>query len=324
MRKLWKTIGCSMLMAACTWSAYANANYPNKSIRFIVPYAAGGSTDTTARLIAKGLGDQLGQTIVVENRVGAGGTIGQDAVSKAAADGYTLLFSAAGPLTVTPHAYSSLPYDPKTAFTPIKLVAQAPLVLVANPELNLKSVQDLVTRAKDKPGVVSYASFGVGSAAHLAGELFKSLAGVDVMHVPYKGSAPGLIDVIGGQVDVMFDVVVSALPHVQAGKLVPLAITLSTRSQLMPDVPTMQEAGVNGFEAGTWFGLLGPQGLPDSVVTQLSSAMDKVLADEKIQEALIAQGADVAQGTPDDFAKFFLAEYEKWGKVAKIAGLQSQ
>lgn len=324
MRKLFKKIGYGMLITACAWSAHAAANYPNKSIRFVVPYAAGGSTDTTARLIAKELGDELGQSIVVENRAGAGGSIGQEAVSKAVADGYTLLFSAAGPLTVTPHAYSSLPYDPKTAFTPIKLVAKAPLVLVANPNLNLSNVQSLVKRAKDKPGTVSYASFGTGSAAHLAGELFKSLADVDMVHVPYKGSAPGLVDVIGGQVDVMFDVVVTALPHVQSGKLVPLAITLTNRSQLLPQVPTMQEAGIVGFEAGTWFGLLGPKDLPRPIVEKLSSAMDKVLANPKVHAALVAQGADVAQGSSEDFAKFFLAEYEKWGEVSKRAGLKNK
>ena len=324
MKHLFKKLGFTIALSACAWSTLAMASYPTKAIRFVVPYAAGGSTDTTARLVAKELGDQLGQTIIVENRVGAGGTIGQDVVAKAVPDGYTLLFSAAGPLTVTPHAYNSLPYDPKAAFTPVKLVAKAPLVLVANPKLRISTIQELITKAKEKQGTVSYASFGVGSAAHLAGELFKSLADVDMIHVPYKGSAPGLVDVIGGQVDVMFDVLVSAHPHVQAGKLVPLAITLSNRSQLMPTVPTMQEAGVAGFEAGTWFGLLGPKGLPDTVVDRLSSAMDKILADDRVQQALIAQGADVAKGSSEDFAQFFRAEYDKWGKVAEMAGLQAQ
>ena len=313
---------CAGLALAFTACATA-AGYPDKPIRLIVPYAAGGSTDSTARLVAKGLSERLGQPVVVENRAGAGGMIGQDLVAKAPTDGYTLLFSAAGPLAVTPHAYAKVPYDPVQAFTPIKLIAKAPLLLVANPKLGFKSVQDLIDAAKKNPGKITYASFGTGSAAHLAGELFKSLAGVDMVHVPYKGSAPGLIDVIGGQVDVMFDVLVSALPQVQAGKLDALAITLAQRSQLVPNVPTMQEAGVKGFEAGTWFGLLGPAGMPADVVARLSRATDQVLADPALQKELVAQGAEVAGGSSADFRKFFLSEYDKWGRIARAAGIKA-
>jgi tripartite-type tricarboxylate transporter receptor subunit TctC len=316
-RSLWA--GLALTFAACGNAA----GYPDKPIRLIVPYSAGGSTDTTARLIAKGLSQRLGQSVIVENRTGAGGMIGQDVVAKAPADGYTLLFSAAGPLAVTPHAYAKVPYDPIHAFTPITLVAKAPLLLVANPELGLNSVQDLIAAARKNPGKMTYASFGTGSAAHLAGELFKSLAGVDMVHVPYKGSAPGLVDVIGGQVNVMFDVLVTALPQVQAGKLKALAITLGQRSQLVPDVPTMQEAGVQGFEAGTWFGLLGPAGMPPEIVQQLSKAADQVLAEPALQKELVAQGAEVAGGTPEEFRKFFLSEYDKWGQVAKAAGIKA-
>ncbi|CAM3655883.1 tripartite tricarboxylate transporter substrate binding protein [Bordetella sputigena] len=299
------------------------AGYPDKPIRLIVPYAAGGSTDSTARLIAKGLTERLGQPVVVENRAGAGGMIGQDLVAKAPADGYTLLFSAAGPLAVTPHAYAKMPYDPVRAFTPIKLVAKAPLVLVANPKLGFKSVQDLIDAAKKNPGKITYASFGTGSAGHLAGELFKSLTGVDMVHVPYKGSAPGLVDVVGGQVNVMFDVLVSALPQVQAGKLDALAITLGQRSELMPNVPTMQEAGVKDFEAGTWFGLLGPAGMPPDLVARLSRVTDQVLADAALRKELVAQGAEVAGGSADAFRAFFLSEYDKWGRVARAAGIKA-
>ena len=312
----------SLFFIAC--SAASAAGYPEKPVRLIVPYAAGGSTDSTARLVAKALAERLGQPFVVENRSGAGGMIGQDVVAKAPADGYMLLFSAAGPLTVTPHAYPKLPYDAIEAFTPVKLVAQAPLVLVANPKTGLKTVADLLKAAHEKPGVLTYASFGNGSAAHLAGELFKSIEKVDIIHVPYKGSAPGLVDVISGQVDVMFDVLVSALPHVQNGSLVPLAITLTERSQLMPQVPTMQEAGVDGFEAGTWFALLGPKGLPDDVVARLSQALDETLETPEFQQAMIAQGAEVAGGTPQSFDKFFHAEYDKWGKVARMAGIKAK
>lgn len=313
---------CALAGAMACMGA-AQAAYPDKPIRLVVPYAAGGSTDSTARMVAKGLTQRLGQTVVVENRAGAGGMIGQDIVAKAAADGYTLLFSAAGPLVVTPHAYSRLPYDPLASFTPIKLVAQSPLLLVANPAIGFNTVEQLVSAAKAQPGRVTYASFGSGSAAHLAGELFKSIEAVDMVHVPYQGSAPGLIDVMSGQVNVMFDVLVSALPHVQSGKLVPLAITLSERSKLMPDTPTMQEAGVEGFEAGTWFGLLGPRGLPADVRQRLSATMDEVLDDPQFQQAVIAQGAEVVGGSPTDFDTFFRAEYDKWGKVARTAGIKA-
>lgn len=311
----------SLLFLACT--ATATAAYPDKAVRLIVPYAAGGSTDSTARLVAKALAERLGQPFVVENRAGAGGMIGQDVVAKAPADGYVLLFSAAGPLTVTPHAYSKLPYDAIESFTPIKLVAQSPLLLVANPQTGFKTVQDLVTAARAKPGELTYASFGNGSAAHLAGELFKSIEKVDIVHVPYKGSAPGLVDVISGQVNVMFDVLVSALPHVKSGALVPLAITLSERSSLMPQVMTMQQAGVKGFEAGTWFALLGPENLPDEIVTRLSQALDETLKTPEFQQAMIAQGAEVSGGTPESFARFFRAEYDKWGNVARMAGVKA-
>ena len=309
------------LLLAC--SGVAAAAYPDKPVRLIVPYAAGGSTDSTARLVAKGLAERLGQSFIVENRAGAGGMIGQDVVAKAPADGYVLLFSAAGPLTVTPHAYSKLPYDAIGSFTPVKLVAQSPLVLVANPKRGLASVQDLVQAARAKPGNLTYASFGNGSAAHLAGELFKSIEKVDIVHVPYKGSAPGLVDVISGQVDVMFDVLVSALPHVQSGRLDPLAITLGERSKLMPEVPTMQEAGVQGFEAGTWFALLGPKDLPADVVASLSDALDSLIETPEFQEAVVAQGAEVAGGSPESFDRFFRAEYDKWGKVARMAGIKA-
>ncbi|SSW64431.1 Bug family tripartite tricarboxylate transporter substrate binding protein [Achromobacter agilis] len=318
LRKLCATT--SLLFFACCGAA--QADYPDKPVRLIVPYAAGGSTDSTARLVAKSLAQRLGQPFVVENRAGAGGMIGQDMVAKAPADGYTLLFSAAGPLTVTPHAYPKLPYEAIDSFTPVKLIAQSPLVLVANPDTGLKTVRDLVRAARAQPGKLTYASFGNGSAAHLAGELFKSIEQVDIVHIPYKGSSPGLVDVISGQVDVMFDVLVSALPHVQSGKLVPLAITLSNRSPLMPDVPTMQESGVDGFEAGTWFAVLGPREMPAGIVTRLSQALDETLKTPDFQQAMAAQGAEVATGTPDSFARFFRAQYDKWGKIAHMAGIK--
>ncbi len=301
----------------------AQSTYPIKPVRIVVPYAVGGSTDTTARLVAQSLSTRLGQPFVVENRTGAGGSVGHDAVAKAAPDGYTLLFSAAGPLVVTPHIYAKLPYEPIKGFEPIKLVATAPLMLVVNPKVPATTVADLVRLAKARPGSLTYGSFGNGSSAHLAGELFKSLAGIDIVHVPYKGSAPALTDLLGGQIDMMFDVIVTSLPHVENRTLRALAVTSDKRAELLPNLPTMQQAGIKDFEAGTWFGLLAPAGTDRRIVDALSTALDATMQQKDFREILVKQGAMVAGGTPDDFRRFFLAEYEKWGKVVRAAGIKA-
>ena len=297
-------------------------SYPTKPVKLIVPYATGGSTDSTARLVAQALSTKLGQQFVVDNRAGAGGSIGHDVVAKAAPDGYTLLFSAAGPLTVTPHTYARLNYDPIKSFEPIKLIASAPLVLEVRPSLKVTTVADLIGMAKAQPGKLTYASFGNGSAAHLAGELFKSLAGIDIVHVPYKGSGPALTDLLGGQVDMMFDVVVSSLPHIEAGKLRALGVTSDARLDMLPKVPTMAEAGVKDCDASTWFGMLAPANTDKEVIERLSAALDEVLQDPELRKTLAGQGALVRGGTPEEFRKFFLAEYARWGKVVKIAGIK--
>jgi tripartite-type tricarboxylate transporter receptor subunit TctC len=304
-------------------SGRANAQtYPEKTVRIVVPYAPGGTTDVTARLVAKSLGERLGQTFVVENRPGAGGSIGHDLIAKAATDAYTLLFSAAGPLVVTPHTYASLPYDPKS-FEPIKLVATAPLLLVVNPKLKANSLQELITEAKAS-GRMTYGSFGNGSAAHLAGELFKASATLDITHVPYKGSAPALTDLVSGQIDIMFDVLGSSLPLVKAGKLRALAVTSPVRASVAPEVPTMTEAGIRDFEAGTWFGLMAPAGTNKQAIAILSKAMDSVLAQAEVREAIQAQGSVVAGGSPEDFRKFFGVEFERWGKVVRNARIKAE
>ena len=306
----------------CGSTLAAAQSYPDKPVKIIVPYSAGGSTDSTARLIAQNLTQQLGQPFVVENKPGAGGTIGHDAVAKAPADGYTLLFSAEGPLVVSPHTYSKLPYEPIKSFEPVKLIATAPLLLVVNPKVQAASVQELIKYASANPGKITYGSFGNGSAAHLAGEQFKILAGVDIVHIPYKGSAPALTDLIGGQIDMMFDVLVSALPQVKGGRLRALAITSPERSPLVPESPTMQEAGVIGFDAGTWFGVLAPAGTPKSVIDTLSKELDATLTKPVIRESLASQGAMVAGGTPREFADFFRSEMDKWGKVVRAAKIK--
>ncbi|MBN9425640.1 MAG: tripartite tricarboxylate transporter substrate binding protein [Burkholderiales bacterium] len=322
LQKFARRTACVLMLAGAATAAAQT--YPSKPVRVIVPYAAGGSTDSTARLIAQSLANALGQPFVVENRPGAGGTIGHEAVAKAAPDGYTLLFSAAGPLVVTPHTYPKLSYEPIKGFEPIKLVATAPLLFVVNSNFKGNSVADVIKQAQTAPGKLTYGSFGNGSAAHLAGELFKSLGKIDISHVPYKGSAPALTDLISGQIDMMFDVLVTALPHVKTGRLRPLAITSPQRASLLPDVPTMSEAGVAGFDAGTWFGLLAPAGVDRQVVETLSRALDTILQRPDLRDTLVQQGAVVAGGTPDAFKRFFAAEYDKWGKVVKAAGISSQ
>jgi tripartite-type tricarboxylate transporter receptor subunit TctC len=308
-------------MAMALPSAAQAQAYPNKAIKFIIPYAVGGSTDQTGRMVALSLSTKLGQPVVIENRAGAGGTLGQDAVAKAPADGYTLLFSAAGPLTVTPHTYAKLSYDPIKSFEPITLVATQPLLLVVNPSLPVHNVADLIKEARARGTKLSYGSFGNGSAAHLAGEYFKTLAKVDMVHVPYKGSGPALVDLVGGQIDLMFDVFSTAAPLAKSGKLRPLAITSAERSPQFPDIPTMEQAGVAGFEAGTWFGVLAPAGTPKPVLDQLSKALNEVLKEKELRDTLAAQGAVVRGGTPAQFSTFFLSEYDKWGKIVKSAGV---
>jgi tripartite-type tricarboxylate transporter receptor subunit TctC len=311
-----------MLPLACSGVASAQS-YPAKPIKLVVPYAVGGSTDNTARLVARSLSAKLGQPVVVENRAGAGGAIGQDLVAKSPADGYTLLFSAAGPLTVTPHIYAKLNYDPLKSFDFITLVATQPLMLVVNPNLSVNNVADLIKEARSKPGKLTYGSFGNGSAAHLAGEYFKALAKVDMTHVPYKGSGPALVDLAGGQIDLMFDVFSTAAPLVKGGKLRALGITSSERSPQFPDVPTMEQAGVSGFDAGTWFGLLAPAGTDKKIIEQLSKAVNSLLSEKEVSELLASQGAVVRGGTPEQFSQFFQAEYQKWGAVAKSAKVKA-
>ncbi len=320
LRRLVLAAGIALATAAGTSVAWAQ-DYPARSIRMIVPYAVGGSTDATARLVAKSLSARLGQQVVVENRAGAGGSLGHELAANAPADGYTLLFSAAGPLTVTPHTYAKLGYDPVKGFQPIVLVATQPLLLVVNPSVAVKSVEDLVKSAREKPGKLSYGSFGNGSAAHLAGEHFKSLAKVDMVHVPYKGSGPALVDLVSGQIDLMFDVFSTAAPLAKTGKLRAIAITAAARSPQFPDVPTMQEAGIVGFEAGTWFGVLAPAGTPAGVVDKLSQAINASLTEPELRDTLASQGAEVRGGSPKEFADFFAAEYDKWGRVVKAAGI---
>ena len=322
LKSLQSVLVATMASMVCLGGLHAQS-YPSKPIKLVIPYAPGGSTDQIGRLVAKELAERLGQPLVVENRLGAGGTIGQEAVAKATADGYTLLFSAAGPLSVTPHLYPNLPYDPLKAFEPVTLIATQPLLLVVKPSLKAQNVEELIALAKNHPGKLSYASFGNGSAAHLAGEYFKSLTQTEMVHVPYKGSGPALVDLVAGQVDLMFDVFSTAAPLVKAGKLRALAITSPDRSAQFPQVPTMQQAGVAGFDAGTWFGLLAPAATPAAVIERLSKETNSALQSKEARDVLAGQGASVRGGSSGDFKKYFQAEYDKWGRIVKSAAISN-
>jgi tripartite-type tricarboxylate transporter receptor subunit TctC len=294
--------------------------YPSKPIRLIVPYPPGSGTDIVARLLGQKLTESWGQPIIVDNRPGAGAIIGTEAAAKAPADGYTLLMGDVGPLTINPALYAKLPYDPAKDFAPVSEVAFLPFLLVVHPSVKANSIQELVALAKAKPGELNYASVGNGSAVHLATELFKTEAGVDIVHVPYKGSAPALADLIGGQVSMMFVNVLSALPYVKSGQLRALAIATPRRSSALPDLPTVAEANLPGFVAGAWFGILVPAGTPPEVVDKLSAEIVRILHLPDIVERLAGQGAEAIGDTPEQFAGHIRQETAKWAKVVKASG----
>ena len=307
-------------LLACLASAAWPQAYPNHPIRLVVPFPAGGTTDILARDAAPKLTEALGQSVVVDNRPGAGGNIGADLVAKSQPDGYTLLMGTVGTHAINPSLYAKMPYDHIKDFVPVVLVAGVPNVLVVNPSLPVNSVADLIKLAKSKPGSINFASSGNGTSIHLSGELFKTMAGVDMMHVPYKGSAPALTDLIGGQVQVMFDNLPSSLPQIKAGKLRAIAVTSLKRSPALPDVPTINESGLPGFEASSWFGVLAPAGTPPGVVARINAEINKWLQSPEGKEQLLAQGAQAAGGTPEQFAAHIRAETDKWAKVVKASG----
>ena len=300
-------------------SALAQA-YPTKPVTIIVPFAAGGTTDILARIIGQALTAELGQSVVVDNRAGAGGNIGGQAAAKATPDGHTLFMGTVGTHAINASLYKKMPFDPVKDFAPLTRVANVPNLLVANPAQPYKSVKDLIAYAKANPGKVNFGSSGNGSSIHLSGELFKSLAKVDMQHVPYKGSAPAVTDLLGNQIGIMFDNMPSAIQHVRSGKLAPLAVTTAKRSPELPNVPTIAEAGVPGYEATSWFGMFAPAGTPAPVLAKLNAAIVKVLAQPDVKKKINEQGAEVYSETPEQFAAFIQAESVKWGKVVKESG----
>jgi tripartite-type tricarboxylate transporter receptor subunit TctC len=314
------------LLAALTvgsGSAFAQnpaTSYPNKAIRFVVPYTPGGTTDILARIIAAELTKNWGQQVFVDNRPGAGGNIGTDFVAKADPDGYTIVMGAISTHAINPSLYKNIPYDHIKDFAPVTRVGFLPNVLVVNPSLPVKTVKEFIAYGKANPGKLSYASPGTGTSLHLSGELFKSVTGVDMVHVPYKGSAPALTDLLGGQVLAMFDNLPASLPHIKAGKLRALAVTTAKRAPALPEVPTMVEAGVPDFVVTSWFAVFVPAKTPKEIIAKLNSEMVKVLNSPGVKEKLAEQSVEAAPTTPEELAAFVKSETERWGKVIKATG----
>jgi len=310
---------CALPVAA----ADPAANFPDKPIRMVVGFAPGGAPDIIGRLVGQKLGERLGQQIVVDNRPGATGNIGAEIVARSAANGHTL-FMATVSVAISPNFYKKLPFDPVTSFSPVSRVAIVPLLVVVHPSLPVKSIRELIQHAKSRPGVLNYASVGTGSPQHLSAELFKSTAGVNLVHVPYKGGGPATAAILSGESHLFFAGMPPALPHARAGRLRALAVSTAKRSPSAPEVPTVSEAGLPGFEADNWHGVLAPRGTPQAVVAKLNREIVAVLSQDEIQKQLIRAGAEGISSSSEAFAKFIRAEAGKWARVAKQAGVAAK
>lgn len=318
--KLLRHLASTLLLACLPLAAAAQAgSFPDKPIRIVVPFPPGGATDAAARLVAVKMGEHWGQPVVVDNRAGAGGNVGSDLVAKAAPDGYTLVMGVTGSHAINTSLYSRMPYDPVADFVAISQVAVVPNVLVVHPSVPAKNLAELVALAKKEPGKLNYASLGNGTAAHLGMEMLKSEAGVDIAHVPYKGSAPAVSDLLAGQVQMMVDGLPSALPHVKAGKLRAIALTSLRRAPSLPELPTIAET-YPGFYADAWSGLFAPRGTPQPVVDKLSAEVQRILKLPDVREKLMALGAEPVGSTQAEFTAHVKREIEKWAKVVKTSG----
>jgi tripartite-type tricarboxylate transporter receptor subunit TctC len=307
------------VFAALATAAFGQA-YPSKPIHFIVPYPAGGPLDTVARLLGQKVSESVHQPVVVENKPGAGGNIGADSVAKAAPDGYTILMGAVATHAINPTLYRNIPYDPVKDFAPVTEVAWTPNVLVVNPSLPVSNVNEFIAYAKAHPGELNFGSGSTGSAGHLAGELFKTMAGVKMVHVPYKGAGPAMQDLIGGQIQLMFDNLASSLGQIRAGKVRALAVTTAKRSTLAPELPTIAESGLPGFDISTWFGIFAPGGTPQPVVQRLHDAFVDALHAPDVQATMKKMGAEPVGNSPGEFAAFIRSEAEKYAKVIRASG----
>jgi tripartite-type tricarboxylate transporter receptor subunit TctC len=296
------------------------ASYPDKPIRLIVPFPAGGGVDAVARVVGQRFSEIFGQQVVIDNRGGSSGIIAAEIAARAVADGYTLFFGVSASLAITPHLYRKLPYDPVRDFAPVSLIGEAPYFLSVHPSVAATTVKELIALAQSRPGQLNYASAGSGSTLHLTAELFKSMAGVNLVHVPYKGSAPALNDLLGGQVQVIFNPATLTLPHARTGRLRVLGVTTARRVAFAPEVPTIAEAGVPGYAATGWYGLLGPQGMPAPVVNKLYQTVAGMFADKAFGERFALLGVSPLAGNPAQFGAFIRAELVKWGRVVVESG----
>ncbi len=308
------------LIAAAAATLATAQSYPTKPIKFIVPFPPAGSTDLSARAVAGKLGERIGQPVIIENRPGAGGNIGTDVVAKSQPDGYTLIVGTVGTHGINPSLYSKMPYDHVKDFAPVILLSKTPNVLVVNPSLPVNSVADVIKLAKSKPNELTFASSGSGTSIHLSGELFKTMAGVQMTHIPYKGSGPMLIDLISGQVNMAFDNLSASMQHIKAGKLKALATTGTQRPPNLPDVPTIAEAGLAGYDSTSWNAIFAPAGTPPAVIDRLNREIRAILESPDTRKFFTEQGAEAGGGTPAELAEFVRAETAKWQKVVKDSG----
>jgi tripartite-type tricarboxylate transporter receptor subunit TctC len=313
----------SMLFAAVTTTAIAQQNYPTRPIRLAVPFAPGGGNDFLARLVGQKLSERLGQQLVVDNRAGASGIVATDLVAKAAPDGYTLLLGFVGPLALNPNL-EKVPYNPVRDFAAASLLASSYHILVVHPSVPARSVKELIALAKARPGAINYASSGSGATLHLVGELFKSAAGINITHIPYKGAGPAAIAVISGEAQMMFSSTTAVIQHMRANRLAALAVTSPNRSPLAPEVPTLVESGLRGVEVGSWYALLAPAATPREIITRLHAEIVRLAAMPDYRQQLEKQAFEPLTSSPEQFPAFVKAELEKWGKVIKTAGIKSE
>jgi tripartite-type tricarboxylate transporter receptor subunit TctC len=311
-------------LAAGAAPVLAQDAYPARSIRMVIPYPPGGGTDIVGRMVAQKLSEVFGHTVVADNRGGATGNIGTEIVARAAPDGYTLLMGNVAPSAINVSLFAKIPYDPVGDFEPVSLVALTPNILLVHPSLPVKTVKEFVALAKTKPGALNYSSAGIGSSSHLAPELLAMMTGIQIVHVPYKGGGPGLVDLLSGQMQFMMTTTPAAMPHVKSGRIRALGVTSARRSQSLPEVPTIAEAGVSGYEVSTWYGVLVPARTPRAIVTRLHGEIIKLIAVPDTREKLLSQGFEPVGGTPEEFGAYIKSEIAKWAKVIKTAKIKAE
>ena len=321
----WMMRAIVALIGAVAWSAVtAQSGYPNKPLKLIAPFPPGGTSDVLGRLLAQRLGDALGQSVVVENRPGASANIGHELAAKAPPDGYTLLLSNNGAYTINPYLFKKLPFDPDNDFAPVSLVATATQVLVVHPSVPVNSVAELIALAKAKPGELNFGSGGRGIISHISGEMFKKATGVEITHVPYKGTGQAVADLVAGQLHLIFSDWVPAVPHIKSGRLRPLAVTSTVRSGVMPEVPTMAEAGAGGFTADTWWAIITPKGTPATVISRLNTELGRIMQLDAVKERYNGLGITTAHSTPERILEMAKAERPSIAQVLKSAGIEPE